>query len=557
MSTTTASTTATTIPSLFFAQVKRSAGQPALHFKKDGTWQIQTWSQVAQRVGQMATVLRSLGAQPGDRIIQLAENCSQWIIADLAIQVCGAIHVPVHTPLTGSQIAYQISDSGAGIVLISGQEQAEKLVAVSSELPGDLQVVSYSACPLKIGAAEILCWDDLAEQVGESEGTGEQESGSPVEADSLATILYTSGTTGPPKGVMLTQQNLVSNAVGTYEAFEREPDDVRLSFLPFSHIFARTCDLYTWLVGGTQLAVAESRETVIADCVDVQPVVLNGVPYFYDKLYRSLSEQGLAQTPGIVRQVLGGRIRNCCSGGAALPNHLFDFFEQQEVPLYQGYGLTESSPVITVSSEKQVKRGSVGKPLRDIEVKIAADGEILTRGPHIMVGYYQNDQATTEVIQNGWLSTGDLGSLDEEGFLFITGRKKEIIVTLGGKNVAPVLLESLLTEDPLLEQVMVIGSERKFLTALVFPSMQALEKEVGGGEDCLSDPRALALIERRIHDRLVDLSPYEQIGRFTLIDRPFSLERNEMTPKLSLRRTVIEANFSDQIELMYQAPRSQ
>ena len=155
------------------------------------------------------------------------------------------------------------------------------------------------------------------------------------------------------------------------------------------------------------------------------------------------------------------------------------------------------------------------------------------------------------------MSTGDLGSLDEEGFLFITGRKKEIIVTLGGKNVAPVLLESLLTEDPLLEQVMVIGSERKFLTALVFPSMQALEKEVGGGEDCLSDPRALALIERRIHDRLVDLSPYEQIGRFTLIDRPFSLERNEMTPKLSLRRTVIEANFSDQIELMYQAPRSQ
>jgi len=550
-------TTATTIPSLFFAQVKRSAEQHALHFKKDGTWQIQTWSQVAQRVGQMATVLRSLGAQPGDRIIQLAENCSQWIIADLAIQVCGAVHVPVHTPLTGSQIAYQISDSGAGIVLISGQEQAEKLVAVSSELPGDLQVVSYSPCPLKIGAAEILCWNDLAGQVEKSEETGQQELDSFVGADSLATILYTSGTTGSPKGVMLTQENLVSNAVGTYEAFEREPDDVRLSFLPFSHIFARTCDLYTWLVGGTQLAVAESRETVIADCVDVQPAVLNGVPYFYDKLYRSLSEQGLAETPGIVRQVLGGRIRNCCSGGAALPNHLFDFFEQQEVPLYQGYGLTESSPVITVSSEKQVKRGSVGKPLRDIEVKIAADGEILTRGPHIMVGYYQNDQATREVIQDGWLSTGDLGSLDEEGFLFITGRKKEIIVTLGGKNVAPVLLESLLTEDPLLEQVMVIGSERKFLTALVFPNVQTLEKEVGGGEDCLSDPRTLALIERRIHDRLVDLSPYEQIGRFTLIDRPFSLERNEMTPKLSLRRAVIEANFADQIELMYEAPRSQ
>lgn len=550
-------TTAMTIPRLFFDQVKRSSGQPALHFKRDGTWQTETWSQVASRVGQTMAVLRSLGAEPGDRIIQVAENCSQWIVADLAIQACGAIHVPVHTPLTGSQIAYQISDSGASIVLVSNEEQAHKLVAASAALPGSLQVVSYHPCPLKIGGTEIRSWGELADQVSGTEGADQQLSEQGVRADSLATILYTSGTTGQPKGVMLTQQNLVSNAVGTYEAFGREPDDVRLSFLPLSHIFARTCDLYTWLVGGTQLAVAESRDTVMADCAEVQPALLNGVPYFYDKLYRSLNEQGLAQTPGVLRQVLGGRIRNCCSGGAALPNHVFDFFEQQEVPLYQGYGLTESSPVITVSSENQVKRGSVGKPLRDIEVRIAADGEILTRGPHIMVGYYKNDQATAEVIQDGWLSTGDLGSLDEEGFLFITGRKKEIIVTLGGKNVAPVLLESLLTEDPLLEQVMVIGSERKYLTALVFPNLQVLDKELAVGEDCLTDPRVLALIEERIRDRLVGLSPYEQIGRFTLIDRPFSLERNEMTPKLSLRRAVIEANFSEQIELMYRASRSE
>ena len=550
-------TTAMTIPRLFFDQVKRSSGQPALHFKRDGTWQTETWSQVSSRVGQTMAVLQSLGAEPGDRIIQLAENCSQWIVADLAIQACGAIHVPVHTPLTGSQIAYQISDSGANIVLVSDEEQAHKLVAASAELPGNLQVVSYHPCPLKIGGTEIRSWSELADQVSGTEGADQQLSEQGVRADSLATILYTSGTTGPPKGVMLTQQNLVSNAMGTYEAFGREPDDVRLSFLPLSHIFARTCDLYTWLVGGTQLAVAESRDTVMADCAEVQPALLNGVPYFYDKLYRSLHEQGLAQTPGVLRQVLGGRIRNCCSGGAALPNHVFDFFEQQEVPLYQGYGLTESSPVITVSSENQVKRGSVGKPLRDIEVRIAADGEILTRGPHIMVGYYKNDQATAEVIQDGWLSTGDLGSLDEEGFLFITGRKKEIIVTLGGKNVAPVLLESLLMEDPLLEQVMVIGSERKFLTALVFPNLQALDKELGSGEDCLSDSRALALVEARIRDRLVGLSPYEQIGQFTLIDRPFSLERNEMTPKLSLRRAEVEKNFSQQIEAMYRATRRQ
>ena len=203
------STTIATIPRLFFDQVKRSSGQPALHFKRDGTWQTETWSQVASRVGQTMAVLRSLGAEPGDRIIQLAENCSQWIVADLAIQACGAIHVPVHTPLTGTQIAYQISDSGARIVLISDQQQAEKLAAASSDLPGRLQVVSYSPCPLKIGGAEILFWDELAAQVTVSEEADQQHSEPFVQADSLATILYTSGTTGPPKGVMLTQQNLV------------------------------------------------------------------------------------------------------------------------------------------------------------------------------------------------------------------------------------------------------------------------------------------------------------------------------------------------------------
>lgn len=549
--------TAKTIPALLIDRVRQSSEEPALQFKQDDAWQRQTWSQVGSRVSQMVSVLRNLGVKPGDCVIQVAENCAQWIIADLAIQACGAIHVPVHTPLTGSQIAYQISDSGARIVLISGEEQAEKLAAVPSDLPGDLKVVSYASCSVEVGGNATHLWDELASDVELSEGIDEQNWDSTVQPNSLATILYTSGTTGPPKGVMLTQQNLVSNAIGTYQAVGQEAGDVRLSFLPFSHIFARTCDLYTWLFGGNQLAVAQSRDTVIADCGDVQPTVLNGVPYFYDKLYRSLSEQGIAQQAGIVRQVLGGRIRNCCSGGAALPNYVFDYFESQQVPLYQGYGLTESSPVITVSSEKQVKRGSVGKPLPEVEVRIAADGEILTRGPHIMVGYYKNDQATTEVIHDGWLSTGDLGSLDEEGFLFITGRKKEIIVTLGGKNVAPVLLESLLTEDPLLEQVMVIGSERKFLTALVYPNLEALAKELGSEGDSLSDPRVHALIKERIHDRLVELSHYEQIGQFTLIDRPFSLERNEMTPKLSLRRAIIEANFSDQIESMYAAPRNQ
>ncbi|MFP6618361.1 MAG: AMP-dependent synthetase/ligase [Pirellulaceae bacterium] len=556
-----ATSTAMTIPRLFLDQVHRDGDQAALHYKQDGAWITQTWQQVADRVGQTVGVLQHLGVMPGDRVVQLSENRSQWLITDLAIQLCGAIHVPIHTPLTGPQVAYQVLDSGAQLVLVSNKEQAQKLVAGSAELPQQLQVVSYDPCPQDVVGTEILLLQQLVEAIP---GSPAERVVPSVQPDSLATILYTSGTTGDPKGVMLTQENLVSNAAGTLEAFGQETGDVRLGFLPLSHIFARTCDLYTWLFGGTELALAESPDTVLADCAEIQPMLLNAVPYFYDKLYRSLQEQGLVETPGILRKLLGGRIRSCSSGGAALPNNLFDFFLSQEVPLYQGYGLTEASPVITVSSTQQVKRGSVGKPLQDVEVQLADDGEIMTRGPHVMAGYYENLAATQEVVQDGWLYTGDLGSIDEEGFLFITGRKKEIIVTLGGKNIAPVLLESLLMEDPLIEQVMVIGSERKFLVALVYPGLSALSRELDEATINLldrpglfTDARVLRLFEERIADRLADLSPYEQIGQFTLIDRPFSQEFNELTPKLSLRRSEIEENFSRQIETMYQATRGQ
>ena len=550
-----------TIPRLFLDQVHRAGDQVALRYKKNGAWIAQTWQQVADRVAQTAAVLQHLGIKPGDRVAQLSENRSQWLITDLAIQLSGAIHVPIHTPLTGAQITYQVIDSGARLVLVSNQEQAEKLVAASTDLPSDLNVVSYDPCSQEVAGAEILLLDQLVETVPRDP---EDLLAASVQSDSLATILYTSGTTGAPKGVMLTQDNLVSNAAETLESFGQEIGDVRLGFLPLSHIFARTCDLYTWLFGGTELALAESRETVLADCAEIQPMLLNAVPYFYDKLYRSLQDQGLLETPGILRKLLGGRIRSCCSGGAALPNNVFDFFLGQEVPLYQGYGLTEASPVITVSSSEQVKRGSVGKPLKDVEVQLADDGEIITRGPHVMAGYYGNLAATQEVVKDGWLYTGDLGSLDEEGFLFITGRKKEIIVTLGGKNIAPVLLESLLLEDPLIEQVMVIGSERKFLVALIYPGLTALSRELGDAtmkpldaSGLATDARVLRLFEERIGDRLADLSPYEQIGQFVLIDRPFSQELNELTPKLSLRRAEVEKNFSQQIEAMYRETRRQ
>jgi long-chain acyl-CoA synthetase len=387
-----------------------------------------------------------------------------------------------------------------------------------------------------------------------------------LDPGSVATILYTSGTTGEPKGVMLTQANLISNAVSTVEMFrsDEEPrrddysDKVRLNFLPLSHIFARTCDLYIWLVEGSQLAIAESRETVIADAVTVKPTFMNGVPYFYDRVRRGLEDEGLLHQPGILRQLLGGRIEQCCSGGAALPEHLFDYFQSQGVPLLQGYGLSESSPVISISTPKTVRRGSAGKPIPGVDVRIAEDGEILTRGPHVMAGYYKNEKATAEILKDGWLYTGDYGRIDEDGFLYITGRKKEILVTSGGKNIAPVYLESLLTQDPLILQALVIGDNRNYLTALLVPNSEALIAEAAAhgiaveSHDAIhSHPQVQSLVQDRINQRLACVSSFEQVRKCTLLSRPFTIEAGEMTAKLSLRRKTIEANFAAEIEAMY------
>jgi long-chain acyl-CoA synthetase len=303
--------------------------------------------------------------------------------------------------------------------------------------------------------------------------------------------------------------------------------------------------------------LAESRDTVLSDCQEIKPTIINGVPYFYQLLQRRLAAESDDESGGL-RELLGGNMRMCCSGGAALPDHLFDYFQRQNLPLLQGYGLTESSPVITLCSPQQVRRGAVGKPIPGVEVRIAADGEILTRGPHVMVGYWQRPEATAEVIRDGWLHTGDLGHLDQDGFLYITGRKKELIVTSAGKNIAPVYLESLLTEDPLIAQALVIGDNRSYLTALIVPNPTNLEAEIRARKirvfskkAALVHPEVLKLYEAAMAHRLADVSHHEQVRNFTLPDRGFSVELGEMTPKFSLCRAVIEQRFAEQIEAMY------
>ncbi|MCA9212821.1 MAG: long-chain fatty acid--CoA ligase [Planctomycetales bacterium] len=531
-----------TIPQILAKRVEVDSNRAAIHIKRDGTYTALSWNDVFADVMRYAATMDRLGVQPGDRVVQYSENRYEWIITDLAIQAVQAIHVPIHAPLTGKQAADQINDCQTKLVFVSTAEMLSKIEGSSKDIDSSVRFVSFENTANeghdfvqeRMSLDEVIVDDaDRARQLFEACLRD-------LKSDSLATILYTSGTTGEPKGVMLSQSNLVTNSLATGASIDVDPGDLRLNFLPLSHIFARTCDMYTWLAAGSQLALAESRETVIQNCQEIHPTILNAVPYFYELVRRAISANPNAGKDSL-RNLLGGRIRMCCSGGAALPDHLYDFFSDNGVPLLQGYGLTESSPVITVNSTKIQRRSAVGKPIADVEIAIADDGEVLSRGPQIMQGYWRKPEATAEVIRDGWFHTGDLGRIDEDGFLYITGRKKELIVTAAGKNVAPVLLESLLTEDPAIAQALVIGDDRSYLTALIVPDTTAIPDGDSTEET----------IERAITSRLANVSHHEQVRKFTLIAEPFTIERGEMTPKLSLRRKVIEEHYAKEIEQMY------
>ena len=540
---------------MFLANARDQPDRVVLNYKLGDEWQDLGWGIIARHASRYAVVLREKGVQAGDRVILVSENRYEWILVDLAIQLLGAIHVPVHAPLTGHQIAYQTNDSGAVLAIVSGQDQASKLEDV--ELSNSLVLMSFDPVSTDRTYEDLPgAAADVADEAGDA--IIQERTGNPLDTISVATILYTSGTTGEPKGVMLSHHNLVCNTLASMENFDASGEDIHLNFLPLSHIFARTCDYYAWIATSNRLVLAQSRDSIIEDCHAMQPTQMNGVPYFFDKLHRVLQEQGLADKPGSLRDLLGGKMVRCNSGGAALAEHVYDFFTEQGVHLLQGYGLTETSPVISMSNEQNSRRGASGRPLRGVEVAITEEGEIITRGPHVMLGYYKDEAATAEAIRDGWFYTGDLGHLDEENFVYITGRKKELIVTAGGKNIAPVLLESLMTEDLLVEQALVIGSERKFLTALVVVAREPLEKCLQEQQielawpEALEDNRVRQLFRERIDRQLKNLSPYEQVGKFALLAEPFSVEREEMTAKLSLRRDIIMKHQAATIEEMYQ-----
>jgi long-chain acyl-CoA synthetase len=535
-----------------------------LRHKRNGLFHDLSWTDYRRQADSAAAGLIVLGIQPGDRVAMLSENRFEWLIADHAILSCGAANVPLHAPLSAAQVEYQVGHSESRGIIISGQSQADKVFAVLASLPALEFLVSFEPitappeCRL-----ELLSWEGLKHRGWQAGEAAQQEIArreAALSGRDLATIIYTSGTTGNPKGVMLSHDNLLTNAAGTGKISFMEPDDVLLSWLPYSHIYARTVDHYLTTWAGLTLALAESIETLVANLAEVQPSWLTAVPRFYEKIWNSVEGQPPSQRDESLRDLFGPRIKQLCSGGAPLPRHVCKAFHAAGLPLLEGYGLTESSPVISFNNAEAFKIGSVGRTIENVDVRIADDGEILTRGPHVMQGYWKNPTATAETIRDGWLHTGDVGKLDDEGFLFITDRKKDLFVTSAGKNIAPSELERLLTSDPFIDQAVVYGDGRHFISALIVPNAALLHAEAEKlgcdyheSDGFVTTSELIRFMQSRIDAIMEVVSQPERVKRCLLLDKPFQLAEDELTATMKVRRRHILSKYEQKLAALYES----
>jgi long-chain acyl-CoA synthetase len=539
---------ADTLPDLFRQQADRLGPRVALRFKKDGLYHDLRWDQYRDHVYSCAAALVQHGIQPGDRVAILSENRVEWLVADMAILAAGAVNVPLHAPLSARQVHFQLDNAGVRFVFVSNADQSAKIQEIRAALP-DLLGVSFDANRWQ----SFLQRGRLASAAVHEERQRREAHLTPSD---LATIIYTSGTTGNPKGVMLSQRNLLSNALAFKEVSPIGPDSVILNWLPFSHIYARTVDIYVPLAVGATLCLGESADTVIADLAAIQPTNMSGVPRFYEKVLAAVRHDDPKVLGQRLRAIFGPRIDFLGSGGAPLPVAVARAYQNAGLPVLQGYGLTESSPVISFNRRDHYKIESVGQPLPGVEVRIGPDEEILTRGPHVMAGYWKNPKETAATLIDGWLHTGDLGRLDSDGFLTITGRKKDLLVLSNGKKVVPSQLEGMLLGDPCIDQVVICGEGRNFLTALVVPQWGNLARAMSLGEPIEAetmarDGKVREFLEARVAQALGQEAAWEQVQKIVVLAQPFSVAQDEMTVSLKMRRNVIVERHRVELEALY------
>lgn len=545
-------------------QAERLGKRVAVRYKPDGRWQDLSWTDYRNSVVACAAALIESGIQPGDRVGLLGENRVEWLLADLGILTAGAVTVSPHASLSARQVQYQMLNAGVRWLFVSTRAQRDKIRPVAGELPEIRGVVVLDE--LADNTALERSWPSFLSSGRQSLSRTPQivkeleRREAALSRDDLATIMYTSGTTGDPKGVMLTHGNLLSNVTACIESEPLPPDSVTLCWLPLSHIYARTVDLYERLVAGVLLCLAETPETVMASLAEIQPTHLSCVPRFYEKVLASIASPDPAVLSAKLRAVFGPRISHLGSGGAPLPPAIEETLRAAGLPILPGYGLTESSPVISFNQKNRYRFGTVGPALPGVEIKIAPDGEVLSRGPHIMKGYWNNPQATAEAIKDGWLYTGDLGSLDEDGFLKITGRKKELLVLSNGKKVVPTHIEGLILADECIDQAAVYGEGRNFLTALLVPHWANLRQALRADgtptesetEEALArHPAVKPLLRKRLDRLLADVAGYEQVKKFIVLPRPFTVAGDELTVSLKLRRNVVFAKYQAELDGLY------
>jgi long-chain acyl-CoA synthetase len=531
-----------TIAEFLARAVSTRSSEDAIGFISNGELHWRTWREVWNAAWALTAELQAAGVAAGDRVAQVSENRYEWVITDLALHLIGAVHVPIHVTLSGQQIAEQIRDSGAKVVFAS---DGERLANFANQLPEN------TICRLHDEQGERLnaLLDKSATADLKKPAVAPEYVPRIAEPDQLATILYTSGTTGRPRGVMLSHANLASNAAAVCEAHGVDCDHTMLCILPLSHIYARTCDLYTWVVSGSRLVLAESRETLLRDCRLVRPTALNAVPFVYQRVMEgTCSNSPASDHAAALRAVFGGEIEQLFCGGAPVGADVERWYAENDLPLLPGYGLTEASPVISVSTADACRLGTVGRTIPGVELRIANDGELQVRGPNVMLGYWHDDVATAEAISDGWLHTGDLAELDEDGFLYIRGRKKELIVLSTGKKVSPTRVEALLTASPLIHEAAVFGDGNCGLVALIVAA-----ENVG---DARSDVERTGRFASEIGRCLAGAAHEEQIHCFAILDRAFSIERGELTAKMSMCRNVIAQNFAAELAEL-QPQRSQ
>jgi long-chain acyl-CoA synthetase len=594
-----------TLNSLFFEAVQKFDKPDALQVKVNGAFQPISHRVLVDRVRHVALGLAELGVKPGDRVAILSENRPEWAIADYACLSAGITDVPIYSTLPAEQIPYIINDSGTEVIFCSTAEQVAKIVAIRSQCPALRHVISFVTGP--IDGADLT----LADVEARGRGTDSPERqanyrkvAAAVKPDDLATIIYTSGTTGEPKGVMLSHDNIYSNVMAAAACVPFEGQDVGLSFLPLSHIFERMAGHYLMFHVGCSIAYAESIDTVPINMQEVRPSIVCSVPRLYEKMYARVLEnavsgggikakiffwaravadrwadeklagrepKGLLALQYKLAQKLvfsklkartGGQLRYFVSGGAPLAPEINKFFFAAGLTILEGYGLTETSPVICVNTPDAFRLGTVGRPVSGVDVMIASDGEILTRGPHVMKGYFKKPQDTAETIDSdGWLHTGDIGEL-RDGFLAITDRKKDIIVTAGGKNIAPQPIELKVKTNKYVSQAVMIGDKRKYPIILIVPNWDNLEKWAGSKNiiwtsrsQLLAMPTVKAKIDKEVFGECEGLAKYEMPKKIGLLEHDFSIERGELTPKMSVKRRVIDKTYKDTIDALYAEER--